>query len=125
LRGQGGPGSAGGQSGDLFLKINIYPHPVFTRSGNRLETDLDVDLYTMLLGGEVKVPTLNNPVTLTIPEATQTGMKFRLRGLGMPKLNNPKEHGDLFVRVKARLPEKLSANERKLFEELRSLQNKK
>lgn len=119
LRGQGGRSRSGGPAGDLFLKIKIYPHPVFTRSGNKLETELDIDLYTLILGGEVKVPTLKNPVTLTIPEGTQSGMKFRLRGLGMPKINNPKEYGDLFVKVRAKLPEKLSEKEKELFRKLR------
>ncbi|NIP32959.1 molecular chaperone DnaJ, partial [Candidatus Saccharibacteria bacterium] len=77
LKGQGQRGQSGAPSGDLFLKIKIYPHPIFTRKGNNLEAEVDVDLYTLVLGGEAKIPTLKNPVTLTIPKGTQSGMKFR------------------------------------------------
>ncbi len=123
LKGQGQRGQSGAPSGDLFLKIKIYPHPIFTRKGNNLEAEVDVDLYTLVLGGEAKIPTLKNPVTLTIPKGTQSGMKFRLKGLGMPDLNNPHQYGDLFVKVRAKLPEKLSPQEKELFEKLRDSKN--
>jgi curved DNA-binding protein len=80
-----------------------------------------VDLYTAVLGGEVAVPTLTGEVKLKIPAGTQNGQVFRLRGKGMPKIKSPGEYGDLFVRIDVRLPTKLSAKQRALFEELRRM----
>jgi curved DNA-binding protein len=80
-----------------------------------------VDLYTAVLGGEVRVPTLSGDVNLKIPAGSQNGQTFRLRGKGMPKLRQPTEHGDLYVRLDVRLPTKLTPEQRELFEQLRRL----
>nr|MCU0531418.1 molecular chaperone DnaJ [Syntrophales bacterium] len=69
----------------------------------------------------VQVPTLDRPVALTIPAGTQNGKTFRLRGLGMPHLRNPDQHGDILAEIEVTLPAKLSAREKELFEELRRL----
>jgi len=121
LKGQGQSGTGGSQPGDLYLKIEIVPHARFGRQGDDLQVTQSVDLYTLLLGGEIKVSSLDKTVTLTIPSETQNGTSFRLRGLGMPKAKKTAERGDLFVKVQAQIPEKLSARERELFEELRNL----
>ena len=97
LGGQGEAGAGGGQAGDLYLKIEVQPHPAFERDGDDLKTTIPVDLYTALLGGKVMVPTLERPAELTIPAETRNGRVFRLRGLGMPQLKNPKERGNLYV----------------------------
>jgi curved DNA-binding protein len=120
LSGQGQT-TGGGQSGDLYLKIEIQPHPLFTRDGDDLKVNVPVDLYTAVLGGKVSVPTLERPVELTIPPESANGKVFRLRGLGMPKLRSPEEHGNLYATLQVQLPKKLTARERELFEELRDL----
>ncbi len=104
---------------DIYLKINVMPDERFTREGNDLRANVQVPLYTALLGGEVQVPTLDGGLMLTIPAGTQNGRTFRLRGQGMPHLRKPDERGDLFAAVQVTLPAKLSEEERKLFEELR------
>lgn len=105
LAGQGRPGSAGGPPGDLYLNIVVAPHPQFERDGDDLTTTVSVDAFTAAVGGQVRVPTLDGAVMLKIPPRTQADQLFRLRGKGMPRLENPSEHGDLFVRVKLVLPE--------------------
>jgi len=112
----------GGANGaDVYLRIKVTDDPRFTRDGDNLRTKVPVDLYTALLGGEVEVPTLDRPVALKIPAGTQNGRIFRLRGLGMPQLKNPEQRGDLLVEVEVTLPTNLSDEEKRLFEQLRSL----
>ncbi|GAB4433940.1 MAG: DnaJ C-terminal domain-containing protein [Chloroflexi bacterium OHK40] len=108
LAGQGSPGSAGGPAGDLYLVVRVAPHPLFERDGDDLTTVVPVDCYTAATGGEVPVPTLDGTVRLKIPPRTQADRIFRLKGKGMPHLERPSEHGNLFARVKLVLPEPLS-----------------
>jgi curved DNA-binding protein len=124
LRGQGEPGVAGGEPGDLFLKIEVLPHPIFKREGDDLKKKISVDLYDAILGGEVDVSSIDKTVKLRIPPGTNNGKVLRLRGLGMPKLKNPKQRGDLYVTVDVKLPRNLSEREKQLFEELRNLRRK-
>ena len=119
MSGEGGHGAASGKSGDLYLRVRVQTDPVFEREGDDLRASVPVDLYTAVLGGEVRVPTLNGPVMLTIPEGTQNGRVFRLRSKGMPRLMDPKQHGDLYARVDVQLPTDLTPRQRELFEELR------
>ncbi len=121
MAGEGGPGAAGGQPGDLYLRVRVAPHPRFERRGDDLHTTVPVDLYTAVLGGKVRVETLAGPVMLTIPPGTQNGQTFRLRGKGMPKLRRKGEYGDLYARVEVQLPTRLTPRQRELFEELRRL----
>jgi curved DNA-binding protein len=121
VAGKGGVGRHGGQAGDLYLRINVLPHPLFQREGNNLRLKLPVDLYTLILGGEVQIPTLERPLILNIPPETANGKTFRLRGKGMPQLKKPDERGDLYVEVTAQLPTKLSEQEKSLFRQLRAL----
>lgn len=117
LHGQGGP-ALGGEAGDLYLVVTVRPHPHFERQGDDLHADLPVDVYTAVLGGEVRVPTLDGDVMLRIPPESQSGQVFRLRGRGMPSLRDPQTHGDLYVRLQVQVPRNLSAAEKELFEKL-------
>jgi curved DNA-binding protein len=121
---KGSPGYGGGPPGDLYLNITVKPHPVLRRDGNTLRCNVDVDLYTAVLGGQLRVPTLNGDVSLKIPPSTNSGKTFRLRGKGMPDPRNPKQHGDLLATVQIQVPQRLSAHERELFEELTRLREK-
>jgi curved DNA-binding protein len=113
------PAGPDGKRGDLYLVLEIAPDPRFERKDDDLSTEVSVDLYTAVLGGQVNVPTPGGDVLLTIPSGTQPGQTFRLGGRGMPKLRNPQEHGDLMARVKIRLPRNLTPEQRELFERLR------
>jgi curved DNA-binding protein len=121
LSGQGGSGAAGGVAGDLYLRVEVLPHPAFERSGDDLRASVPVDLYTAVLGGQADVSALDRAVKLTIPAGTQNGKIFRLRGLGMPNLRNPNERGDLYATLDVQLPEQLSSEEKQLFEQLRAM----
>jgi curved DNA-binding protein len=124
VAGKGSSGFGGGSPGDLHLNIQIKPHPIFKRDGDNLRCDVTVDLYTAVLGGEVQVPTMNGNVSLKIPPGADSGKTFRLRGKGMPNPHKPKQRGDLLTTVHVKVPQKLSARERELFEELASLRKK-
>ncbi|MBN1136131.1 MAG: J domain-containing protein [Anaerolineae bacterium] len=118
MSGGGGGGTAGASAGDLYLRVTVLPDPRFERKGDDLHTTVHVDLYTMLLGGEIQVPTMEGSVMMRIPPDTQNGCTFRLRGKGMPKLRQPKERGDLYAKIEVQLP-KLTPRQRQLVEELR------
>lgn len=124
LAGQGTPGTGGAPPGDIFLKVTVKPHKVFRRKGNDLWRDVDVDLYTAVLGGEVPVEALDTTVMLKIPAGTNSDKTFRLRGKGMPNPKNPKRPGDLYAVVKVQIPSRLSSHERALFEELAQLRKR-
>jgi len=120
ITGEGGPGLAGGKKGDLYLVVKVLPHKLFERKGDDLYAEVSVPLATAILGGEVRLPTLNGNISLSIPPETQNGKAFRLAGKGMPQLGNNK-YGNMFAKVKVVLPTKLTEEEKKLFEKLRSL----
>jgi curved DNA-binding protein len=111
-------GQQGGPTGDLYLVVQVAEDPTYERKGNNLYTDVDIDLFTAVLGGEVAVRTLRGDVMLTIPPGTQPDHSFRLKGRGMPHLKDPERYGDLYVRVKVELPRKLTARQKELFEQL-------
>lgn len=119
LAGQGSAGMLGGKAGDLYLVIEVQPDHKFEREGDDLKTTVSVDLYTALLGGTVKVSSIDKTVDLTIPEVTQNGKVFRLKGLGMPNIRNPEERGALYAKVEVRLPQSLTAEEKELISQLR------
>jgi curved DNA-binding protein len=119
MSGEGGAGIGGGPAGDLYLRVKVLPNEQFDRKGDDLYTTVSADLYTMVLGGEVPVPTMGGEVVLSIPAGTQNGCTFRLRGKGMPRLRQPDQRGDLYVKAEVRLPTRLGPREQELFEELR------
>ena len=102
LKGQGERGVERGEPGDLYLKIEVQPHHRFERNADDLNLTVTVDLFTLLLGGPVTVSGIDRSVRLDIPAETANGRVFRLRGLGMPRLKNPAERGDLYVTVQGK-----------------------
>jgi curved DNA-binding protein len=111
-----GPANMGGARGDIYLVVKLQPDPNFERRGDDLYTEIPVDLFSALLGGEVRVPTLGGAVALKIKAGTQSGRTIRLAGQGMPKLRS-NERGDLYAKVRVMLPERLSEREEELVQE--------
>lgn len=123
IKGQGGEGANGGPKGDLLIRFIIHNDTGFKRDKDNLYADVDLDLYTALLGGEIMVDTFNGKVKLKIPPETQNGTKVKLKGKGFPKYKKPNEFGDLFLSYQLKLPTNLSAEEKDLFKELAKLRN--
>jgi curved DNA-binding protein len=121
LKGQGESGSDGGETGDLYLKIEVRTHHRFERNGDDLSLAVSVDLFTLLLGGRVTVSGIDRPVRLDIPPETADGRVFRMRGLGMPRLKNPAERGDLYATVHAALPKNLSDKEKQIVQQWKNM----
>ncbi len=123
--GQGESGAQGGASGDLFLRVRVLPHAAFERRGQDLHTKVAVPVTTAALGGDVVVPTIaGSNLRLKIPELTQNGQVFRLRGHGMPAVGKPADkpaRGDLFVAAELAMPKSMSAEQRDAWEALRKL----
>jgi len=99
---------------DLYLIVEVQDSPDFERQGDDLRTSATIDVFTAALGGEAGVQTLEGQVTLKIPAGTQPDQVFRLAGRGMPRLKSPKTKGDLFVRVKVRIPKDLTQQQKDL-----------
>ncbi len=119
-----GAGGIGQTAGDLFLVVTVRPHPIYRREGDDLHVDVPVELYTAVLGGEVRVPTLAGELKLTVPPESQTGRAFRLTGKGMPKLRLASERGDFYAHLVVRVPTELTERERQLFAELAALRGR-
>ena len=111
LAGHGEQGKNGGAAGDLYLIIKVLPNEIFERDGDDLHMDAAVDIFTAIAGGEIRIPALEKPLTLTIPPRTNANQTFRLRGKGMPYLREPNKHGDMFARIKLVLPNALTDKE--------------
>jgi len=120
LYGEGELGVMGGPPGDLYVVIGVRDDDVFRRDGDDLFCEVAVSFPTLVLGGDIHVPTLDGDDTVRIPEGTVTGTVFRLRGKGMPNVNG-RGKGDMHVRVQARTPKKLTKEQRALFEKLAKL----
>lgn len=110
-----GPGG-----GDLYLKVEISPHPIFTRQDDDLVCEVAIPVWTAALGGAAHVPTLGGQMTMTIPAGTRDGRTFRLRGQGMPHVRG-EGAGDELVKVRLTLPDPLTPRDHELFEEMRKL----
>jgi curved DNA-binding protein len=120
LKGHGNPGFNGGPSGDLYITFNISPDPNFERVGDDLKTKVAIDLYTAVLGGDVKVETLEGSVNLKVKPETQNGVIVRLKGKGFPVYKKEGEFGDLFVTYDVKLPTNLTEKQKELFEQLKN-----
>lgn len=120
LKGHGNPGANGGPNGDLYITFNIPVDPNFERVGDDLKTKVAIDLYTAVLGGDVKVNTLDGSVNLKVKPETQSGMTVRLKGKGFPVYKKEGEHGDLFVTYEVKLPTNLTDKQKDLFEQLKN-----
>ncbi len=116
---RGEPGPAGGQPGDLYVRVRVREHAVFGRKGDNLTVDLPVSYPEAALGANVEVPTMNGPVTLKVPAGTPNGKTFRVRGKGAPKKGG---HGDMLVTVNVDVPDKLSREEKQLLKQLQEAQ---
>ena len=119
--GEGASGSNGGSAGDLYLRVQEKPHAVFERNGSDLQTKVAVPVTTAVLGGEAQVPTVTGSVRLKIPEGTQNGQVFRLKGHGMPNIGKPDDRGDLYATVEVQLPRALTKEQRQHYEALQKL----
>lgn len=113
LRGQGNAGRNGGTAGDLYATITVKPHPLFERNGADVLCEIPISFAEAALGAELEVATIDGKVKYTIPEGTQTGSTFRLRGKGIPILNG-KGRGDHYVTVNVEVPRNLSKNQKEL-----------
>ncbi|MEW6762047.1 MAG: molecular chaperone DnaJ [Pseudomonadota bacterium] len=114
--GNGEPGTNGGPSGDLYVEIHIKPHAVFQREGDDLHCEMPISFAKAALGGEIEVPTLTGKVSFTVPEGTQTGKTFRLKGKGIKGVRSGYT-GDLFCHVVVETPVKLTDKQKDLLRE--------
>jgi len=120
--GEGSSGANGGVAGDLYLRVQVKPHPVFERKGDDLHTRVAVPVTTAVLGGEAQVPTVAGSVRLKIPEGTQNGQVFRLKGHGMSQVGKPEGRGDLYASIDVQLPRALTREQRQHYEALQGLE---
>lgn len=118
LKGHGGKGLNGGPDGDLYITFNIADDPVFRRKDNDLYTDVNIDLYTAVLGGEVTVNTLDGQVKLKVRPGTQNDAKVRLKGKGFPVYKQDGTYGDLIVTYHVTIPTTLTDKQKDLFRQL-------
>ena len=120
LKGHGEKGSNGAPDGDLYITFKIAPDPDFKREGDDLFTDVDIDLYTAVLGGTVNVRTINGMVKLKVNPGTQNDTKVRLRGKGFPVYKKEGTFGDLIVTYHVDIPTALSEKQKELFTQLKN-----
>ena len=119
VKGKGAPGQGGAPPGNLYLRIHVLPHPVFQRQDHHLNVHLPLWPWEAALGTEVEVPTLLGQVRLKIPPKSQAKQKLRLKGKGLPSRSGG--HGDLFVTLEIILPDSMTTQERRLYEQLQAL----
>ncbi|MGJ7501734.1 molecular chaperone DnaJ [Variovorax sp. ZT5P49] len=117
VTGSGEPGVNGGPPGDLYIEIRLRKHDLFERDGDNLHCVVPVSMTTAALGGEINVPTLKGAAAIDIPEGTQSGKQFRLRGKGIKGVNSSYP-GDLYCHVRVETPVKLTEFQRKLLKDL-------
>lgn len=115
LRGQGSAGRNGGPNGDLIIEVRVKPHDFFTREGNDLYCEVPISFTEAALGAEVSIPVLGGAhEKISIPEGTQSGKSFTIKGKGIADLNNPKRHGNIIVTVNVETPRGLSSEQKKM-----------
>ena len=119
LSGEGEAGPNGGPAGDLYVQIDVKPHPIFQRDGRHLHCEVPISFPDAALGGELDVPTLDGRVKLKVPAETQTGKVFRLRGKGVTQVRGS-GIGDLLCKVIVETPVKLTDEQRALLQELKN-----
>jgi curved DNA-binding protein len=118
LGGQGGPGVNGGPNGDLLITFIISPHHTYKRQGNDIHMNVDLNLYTAILGGDLTIDTLDGKVKLKVKPETQNNTKVRLKGKGFPVYKKDGEAGDLFITYSIQIPTGLNEEQKALFEKL-------
>lgn len=108
LRGQGNDGRNGGSAGDLILQVTVKPHPIFERDGYNIYCEVPLPVTDAILGAEIEIPTLEGNTKYTIPEGTQPGTAFTVKGQGIPFINNKQRRGDLIFQVNVEIPRGLN-----------------
>ncbi len=121
IKGKGGEGLNDGPNGDLYITFVVNNNSGFRREGSNLFTDMDLDLYTAILGGEITVKTFTGKVKLKVPPETENGTKVRLKGKGFPRYKTKDQFGDLIITYRIQTPKNLSEKEKELFRELQKL----
>ena len=125
VSGEGGVGTPGGPSGDLYLRVHLKPHPLFEVKGRDVYSKTRVPVTTAVLGGEVDVVTPEaKTLRLKVPAGTQSGQRFRLRDHGLPSAGRPEDRGDLYTNIEVDIPTTLTDAERALYESLRAAHEK-
>ena len=112
LRGQGNDGRNGGSAGDLILQVMVKPHPIFERDGYHIYCEVPLPVTDAILGAEIEIPTLEGNAKYTIPEGTQPGTRFTMKGKGIPYVNNANRRGDLIFVVNVEIPKSLSEKQK-------------
>ena len=125
LGGKGESGRKAGPPGDLYIIIRVKEHEIFSREGQDIIIEQKISFAQAALGGNIKVPSTEGEKTLNIPSGVQSGTVLKIPGLGVPKLNNPARRGDELVQITIETPSKLSAEEKKIFEQLAKIQQEK
>jgi curved DNA-binding protein len=118
LSGKGGPAPGGGTPGDLYIVVNVAPHPQFERKGADLEVPQTIGLTEALLGTTLKVPTMEEPKQLKIPAGISPGIRMRIKAHGFPRMGS-NDKGDLYVKINVKFPDKLTEQQQKLIEQLK------
>ncbi len=118
ISGHGGPGINGGPNGDLYITFSIANHPGIKRLGNDLYIQVDLELYTAVLGGEITIDTLSGKVKLKVKPETQNGSKVKLKGKGFPVYKTDGQFGDLYITYTLKIPTNLTERQKSLFTEL-------
>lgn len=116
VAGEGEPGENGGPSGDLYVVVHVKQHPLFHREENEVFCEVPISFVQATLGSQIEVPTLDGMVKMKVPEGTQSGKIFRLKGKGIPHLHGNGARGDQHVRVVVETPQNLSSKQRELLE---------
>ncbi len=124
VSGKGDAGSRGGPNGDLYVTVHIRPHTIFERQGTSVLCSIPITFVQAALGGDIDVPTIHGKVKMTVPEGTQPGTEFRLRGKGIPSLRS-KTPGDQFVTIVVEVPKNLSGEQKQILEKFAELSNDK
>lgn len=123
IRGKGGKGHAGGESGHIYLKLKIKPDDNYELKGRDLIYKAKIDIYTAVLGGRIEVNTIAGKFSINVPRGSQPGAKLRLKGKGMPVYGKPGMNGDLFVQLNISIPDRLSEDELNLFRRLKEMRS--
>jgi curved DNA-binding protein len=118
LAGKGMEGAGGGQTGDLYLKVNVAEHPVFKREGSNIVVDKEIKISDAVLGTSIEVPSLEGNKNIKVPPGTQSNSRIRLKGFGFPRLQDGGK-GDELVRIIIKYPRNLTERQKKLIEELK------
>jgi len=125
LRGAGGRNAYGTHAGDLLVRVHVRPHPRYTLQGNDIVVTAEVDLFTALLGGTVRVETFEGPLEVTVRPETQSDSVVRVPNRGMPDPQDPSRRGDLLVALRVVMPSGLSNEERRLVQQLAQLRRRR